>query len=307
MDLLRVYEPRPVERVVVLGMGLSIINWFNDLYNDPLLRKKCEVWTVNWGAVSYEHDLSFNCHSFNDPAYKANAKLVYQDYKKPLITLFAQEDMPNTYSFPLGQVLEELNCTYLMNGVAFITAYLALCQKKFGTLKLVRYYGCDYNYRVEGIRNQYEDGRACVEWWMGILHSMGVNVGCAETSQLIDTCHRIQHGMYGYGTEQPDIGVEELPGDRERVWLKGFTPRVDMERMEASIEEAQKNGHDGRAENPNLPGTQSGNGADHSSSERGEANGAVVGAQLSVPVHAQVRNVPNSAGGDNPPGVPAAW
>lgn len=218
----------PAEYVVILGMGMSIQQWFIELYENPEMRQKAKVWTVNWGALGFNCDLVFNCHNFNNEGYGENVRRMYDTPSvkdKPIITLFPQEDMPNTWAFPYGKAVAEFNTNYLENSVAY-----AICGAIMSGAKVIRLFGCDYNYMVPGMQNMYEHGRSCVEFWLGIAHARGINVGSATSSTLLDTCKRLQHGSYGFFDWQPQFEVT-VDGNVETMTFTGFRDPREEDRV----------------------------------------------------------------------------
>ena len=233
----RIYEPRDIigGTAVILGMGASNQQYWLELYQNPEMRSNSEVWTVNWGVLGFDHDLAFNCHNFFDKGYGDNVRTVYAHRKlqAPLVTLFAQEDMPYTHSFPYKQVVETFRVNYLENSVAYAVAYACLCKAKGFKIDKVRLFGCDYNYRVPGAENMYELGRCCVEFWIGIAHHMGIDIGSATISELLDTNKRLTHGAYGYYNWQPYFEVDDSE-NQPFLRLKGFN---DPRKVDAVIDE----------------------------------------------------------------------
>lgn len=238
----RIYEPREIKggRVIVLGMGLSIHQWFLHLYENPAVRSDSEVWTVNWGGLGFNYDVLFNSHNFFDQAYGENVRNMYRslDPTKPLVTLFAQPDMPASYSFPYQLVVDKFNTNYLENSVAYMVAYACLCHVSGHPVKSIHLFGCDYNYLLPGMGNMYELGRACVEFWIGIAHQLGIEVGAATNSMLLDTQKRKQVGSYGYHGWEPDFTVTRGEDDVEKLTCNGFRdPRVEDAVMNKLIED----------------------------------------------------------------------
>ena len=93
--------------------------------------------------------------------------------------------------YPIKEILEETNCHYLNNTVAYAIAFAFW--HKVGAIHL---FGIDFGYKG----NLYfaEAGRACCEYWLALCMKEGIEVGVAATSYLLDTAVPDDEKLYGY-------------------------------------------------------------------------------------------------------------
>lgn len=243
----RVARPSPLKRVTILGMGRSSFAWAAGSYNDPVLwdDPEHEVWAVNSAAFVFRHHKNFNMHDLDlVPEFQPGNKL--EKYRKqlqiaerPVITVRAVEDCPQTLEYPLSEVMETFGECYLRNTVSYMIAYGLLCGVEHFDLV-----GCDYDYvsgpKLEGQTKitSYENGRCNVEYWLGIarfykqggLH--GASYAVPAMSNLTDVATRQPEwpGLYGY-VIQPTLAIES----NKLVHTGWSNQPVEFEAIEASI------------------------------------------------------------------------
>lgn len=229
----KLWKPKPLEQVVILGMGLTAKDYTQFAYKySPWDEEGTEVWTLNAGAWTFHHDLAWNMHDLEelDRIEKRQFVKRYQKLRTPLVTVRHIPELPNSLEFPIAQVIEQFDDSYFANGVSYMIVGALLCG-----VKRIQLWGCDYSYPG---KDAYEAGRANVEYWLGVAkHKFRVEIGIPNSSQLMDMCYRGAQGrgaigygkVYGYFDRQPLFGLD---GDGLKV--SGFAPT--FEEVEREIE-----------------------------------------------------------------------
>lgn len=210
----RVWKPKPLDSVIILGMGHSLGDWFSDKYMDTHLGERAgeQIWTMNAGAFTLQHHVSFNMHDFEQATF-------LQDWYKPthgrpVVTCRAMPHISCTFEYPLAEVLDFVGDNYFMNTAAYMIVFALMCG-----VKRIRCFGMDYNYSQASKMTAYEAGRCSIEFWLGYARAKGVDVASAGSSTLMDVVDRLAHGIYGYGDCQPLLANNPRTG---RAYLAGF-------------------------------------------------------------------------------------
>ena len=111
--------------------------------------------------------------------------------KTPIYTCELDERVPSLIEYPLEEVVNDARCTYLNNTVAFAIAY-AYYQR----VGIINLFGIDFSYK--GNVHFAEQGRACCEYWIAKCVDIGIRVGVAPQSSLLDTDLPLKEKLYGY-------------------------------------------------------------------------------------------------------------
>ena len=181
--------------VAIVGMGKS---WFD--YN---LAKSHgshfdEVWAINAVASVIYHDRVF----MMDPASRfldtddaggqtnSMSKLL-TEHEGPIYTCELDDRCPGLVDYPIKEIVEQTNCYYLNNTVAYAIAFA--CWNEVANLKL---FGIDFSYK--GNLHFAEAGRACCEFWLSKCISEGMQIEVAHSSGLLDTDVPAEQKLYGY-------------------------------------------------------------------------------------------------------------
>lgn len=225
----RVFKPRPIETLFMLGMGHSLGDWFSDKYMDPQLGDRAgeQIWTMNAAAFTLHHHVSFNMHDFEQAAflqdwYKPN-------HPRPVVTCRAMPNMPFTYEYPLAEVMGFVGDNYFQNTAAYMIVLALMCG-----VKRIRCFGMDYNYSAASKMTAYEAGRCNIEWWLGYARARGVDIASAGSSTLLDTVDRLEHGIYGYGNCQPNVAVDRLTNKATLVSFDNHNPEYKFRPVDAT-------------------------------------------------------------------------
>ena len=181
--------------IAIVGLGKS---WFD--YN---LAKSHgvhfdEVWAINGvGSVIY-HDRVF----MMDPPSRfldtedaggqtdSMAKLL-KEHEGPIYTCELDDRCPGLVEYPIKEVIEDTNCYYLNNTVAYAIAFAY-----WNEVLNIKLFGVDFSYK--GNLHFAEAGRGCVEFWLSKCIEKNIQVEVASSSGLLDTDVPAEQKLYGY-------------------------------------------------------------------------------------------------------------
>lgn len=178
-----------------------------------------ETWVVNSLGGVLAHDRVFHMDDVAVQERRAEAGNGHvarmlewmRTHPGPIYTSIVREGYPGLVAYPLGDVLRSVGDRrpYFNNTTAYAVA-LAIHEGA----KDIALYGMDYTYAHRG---HAEEGRACVEYWVGQAVARGIRVRVASRSTLLDTCRSDDRRLYGYdGAEVkigPDYSVRLTPRD----------------------------------------------------------------------------------------------
>ena len=181
--------------VAIVGMGKS---WFD--YN---LAKSHgvhfdEVWAINGVASVIYHDRVF----MMDPPSRfldtddaggqtdSMAKLL-KEHEGPIYTCELDDRCPGLVEYPIKEVIEDTNCYYLNNTVAYAIAFAY-----WNEVSNIKLFGIDFSYK--GNLHFAEAGRGCVEFWLSKCIEKNIQVEVASSSGLLDTDVPAEQKLYGY-------------------------------------------------------------------------------------------------------------
>ena len=192
-----------------------------------------EVWAINAVGSVIFHDRTFMMDPVSrfldsDDAGGQTSGMteVLLNDDKPIYTCELDDRCTNLIEFPINEILEEFNCCYINNTVAYAVAF-ALWSK----VKTIKMFGIDFSYKNN--LHFAESGRACVEFWLCKAMHLGVEIEVAKSSALLDTNVIAEEKLYGYHRlDDPLVAM----GDG-----KGFmTSMKKSEAMEGHEEEIVK-------------------------------------------------------------------
>ena len=181
--------------IAIVGLGKS---WFD--YN---LAKSHgvhfdEVWAINGvGSVIY-HDRVF----MMDPPSRfldtedaggqtdSMAKLL-KEHEGPIYTCELDDRCPGLVEYPIKEVIEDTNCYYLNNTVAYAIAFAY-----WNEVSNIKLFGIDFSYK--GNLHFAEAGRGCVEFWLSKCIEKNIQIEVASSSGLLDTDVPAEQKLYGY-------------------------------------------------------------------------------------------------------------
>jgi len=215
----RVLQPYPLNRVTILGMGVSVYSWLTEMHKVHGKRVEGEeVWTINSGAFTFRGDLAFDMHEAGcstpdrDPFF-AQRREQYKKENVQVVLPKADPNIPLSYTYPLKQVVEAYDDSYYDNSVNYMLAFAFLCEPKEICL-----YGVDYNYTAGAKVHGYEHGRCSTEYWIGRGRQKGIHFTVSPVTTLLEANTRFKSGkIYGYARKP----IWSSTGDK--LTLGGFS------------------------------------------------------------------------------------
>ena len=199
------------KKIALIGLGASQIDYVIGVENSKTWD---EVWVVNSALSVFECDRVF----MMDPASRyldtedaGNQTEVMRrllpTFTKPIYSCELDERVPSIVEFPLAEVIKDQRCAYMNTTVAYALAFAAY--NKIGHLDL---FGMDFSYKHN--LHFAEAGRACLEFWICKLISMGITVGVSPRSSLLDQNVEIEDRLYGYHRlPNPKIAMPDPQGN----------------------------------------------------------------------------------------------
>lgn len=167
-----------------------------------------EVWAVNTAIRWLRHDLAWIMDDMLEYAthFPAYGELMRQA-DRPIITSVAYPEFPKAIAYPLEAILNSgITRYYFNNSLPYMLAYANM-------LRVAQLYLFGADYTFPGVKAR-EDGRGCVEYWIGWAEAQGMEVGIAANSTLCDTAKGLC--FYGY-LRQPVITMHDGPGTIDRI------------------------------------------------------------------------------------------
>ena len=222
-----------LKKVAIVALGPSSQHYIQmvDAAGD---RKKLfdETWTFNTYASLIESDRIFHMDDFKVQEARAvkNERVAgmleaLKRYKNPIYTSFPEPEYPTSEAYPIKEVIEAFGSMYFTSTPPYALAYAMLRR-----VEEVAIFGADYTYPgVAGC----EDGRACLEYWIGRAQQMGMRVLVSERSTLLGQRERSNFSSIPmYGFDRVQVGLIE---DGENRYKLRFTPKALP-----SVEEIEK-------------------------------------------------------------------
>ena len=114
-----------------------------------------------------------------------------KEHQGPRYTCELDDRCPGLVEYPIKEVIEDANCYYLNNTVAYAIAFAY-----WNEVSNIKLFGVDFSY--QGNLHFAEAGRGCVEFWLSKCISAGMQVEVAHTSGLLDTDVPAEQKLYGY-------------------------------------------------------------------------------------------------------------
>lgn len=214
------------EHVVILGLGPSL-----ECYVDVVKRIgnrrwfADEVWGINAAANVIECDRVFHMDDVRIQEIRAaaapesNIAAMLEWLKAhpgPVYTSRAHPDYPGLVDYPLADVMNACGGLAYFNGTSAYAVAFAL----FLGVKKLTLFGCDFSYANS---HQAEQGRGCVEFYLGMFRARGGLIGLPNTTSLLDAVATNGQRLYGYDTL--DVAIEHDAA--EKIVLQ-FTPRETL-------------------------------------------------------------------------------
>lgn len=209
------------ESVAILGLGPSVSQYL-EISKRAGGRHVDEVWGINALGDVFQCDRIFHMDDVRIQELRAAerpesniARMLewLRRHPGPIYTSRVHEAYPGLVPFPLADVVGQFGQAYFNSTAAYAIAFAV----HLG-VKRLEVYGFDFTYPNA---HHAEKGRACVEFWLGIAVSRGIDVKVPHVSSLLDACAPHER-LYGYDTV--DVKFEH-DGDQLRVH---FTPKAEI-------------------------------------------------------------------------------
>lgn len=145
----------------------------------------------------------------------------------PVYTSIPRPGYPGLVAFPLEDVL---NAKHDGNGGAPYfnsTAAYAVAYAVHIGVKKISLFGIDYTLPNA---HKAEQGRACVEFWLGIAAARGIEITVPEQSSLLDACAPEAERLYGYDCADVFLDTPENGGVKVRFEEKPAPSAAEVER-----------------------------------------------------------------------------
>ncbi len=208
--------------IAILGLGPSVRQYLELVKRMGGRRAYCdEVWGINSLGDVFACDRVIHMDDVRVQEIRAAAKPDsniarmldwMRGHPGPIVTSRKHPGYPGLVEFPLAEVLTAHPTAYFNSTAAYAVA-LAIHE---GASK-ISLFGCDFTY--ENVHDA-EKGRACVEFWLGIAASRGIELAMPKTTSLMDACNSQAERFYGYdcvelGFERSAGGVSVTFAERE--------------------------------------------------------------------------------------------
>lgn len=185
-----------------------------------------EVWGINVIGSVYVCDRVFMMDSFKClDSIKGTAVFsdtAHSGYKKwlkectvPVYSSDLDPDYPCIVEYPLEDVINTVGAAYFTNTIPYAIAFAL----HLG-VEEISLFGCDYNYTDPAAA--YEEGRSCLEFWLGYATAKGVKISVAEHSTLLETCREPMRRLYGF-----HYPLDIVPGDDGKVKVVRHKEQAD--------------------------------------------------------------------------------
>jgi len=227
--------PAP-DHVVILGLGPSI-----HTYTDHVMRLggrhrfADEAWAINALGNVLQCDRVFHMDQVEVQEIRAAARpdsniAVMVEWLKrhpgPIYTSIKKEGYPGLVELPIEDMINTLGFAYFNGTAAYAVAYAI-----YIGVKKISLFGIDFT-----LPNAHhaEQGRACVEFWLGVAVARGIELGMSEKTSLMDTIHDPKDDneirLYGYDTVK--VTVERVNGSA-RLSFKEREAKPTADEIEA--------------------------------------------------------------------------
>ena len=212
--------------VSIIGLGPSAGAYFDLVKRLGGSSAYCdEVWGINAIGDTLRCDRIFHMDDMRVQEARAAANpdgniaaMVrwLQRHPGPVITSVPR--YPGHIAFPLEEVLaagyDTGGAPYFNSTAAYAVAYAI----HIGVTH-ISLFGIDYTLPN---RHEAEQGRACVEFWLGIAAANGIIITVPEQTSLLDACAPDRERLYGY--DCVDVTLSESGGGLKVVMTDRPTP-----------------------------------------------------------------------------------
>lgn len=229
-------QPAPAH-VSIVGLGPSCAAFFELAKGLGGASAYCdEVWGINAIGDVLRCDRIFHMDDLKVQEARAKerpgsniAAMVkwLKTHPGPVYTSIPRDGYPGLVPFPLEEVL---NAGHDSNGGAPYfnsTAAYAVAYAVHIGVKRISLFGIDYTLPNA---HKAEQGRACVEFWLGIAAARGIAITVPEQSSLLDACAPEAERLYGYDCADVFLDPREDGGVKVRMVEKTPPAAAEIER-----------------------------------------------------------------------------
>lgn len=211
--------------IAILGLGLSLRTFVNAAKGLGGRAKVAdEIWTINALGDLFQCDRVFHMDDVRiqeirakaDPDGNIAAMLAWlKSHPGPVYTSQPHPDYPGLVKYPLAAVLNSCDGQQYMNS----TAAHAIAYAVHLGVKKIMCFGMDFT-----LPNSHhaEQGRACVEFWLGFARARGIDIRVPKESSLLDACEPWERRIYGY--DAVHLKIKGAPGN----YRTSMRPRKDL-------------------------------------------------------------------------------
>lgn len=203
-----------IERLAIVALGPTSLNYIQEV-DHAGDRKKLfdETWTFNSYASVIESDRLFHMDDVRIQQRRgaagnhrvANMLEAMKRYQGPIYTSFPESEYPTMEPFPLDQVAQKFDTLYFSTTPPYALAYAGLLE-----VPEIYLYGCDYTW--PGVAGA-ESGRACMEFWVGLLKGRGHRISIHPQSSLCNARTQTHDNVQLYGYDRVKMSLQEVePG-----------------------------------------------------------------------------------------------
>lgn len=228
-------KPVP-DHVSIVGLGPSCATFFELAKGLGGASAYCdEVWGINAIGDVIRCDRIFHMDDMLVQEARAKerpgsniAAMVrwLKEHPGPVYTSIPRPGYPGMVAFPLEEVL---NGGYDSNGGAPYfnsTAAYAVAYAVHIGVKKISLFGIDYTLPNA---HKAEQGRACVEFWLGIAAARGIAITVPEQSSLLDACAPDAERLYGYDCADVFLDARDDGGVAVRMIEKAPPSAAEIE------------------------------------------------------------------------------
>lgn len=225
------------EHVAIIGLGPSCAAFFELAKGLGGASAYCdEVWGINaigdvlrCDRIFHMDDVLVQEARAKERPFSNIAAMVkwLKTHPGPVYTSIPRPGYPGMVAFPLEDVL---NAGHDSNGGAPYfnsTAAYAVAYAVHIGVKRISLFGIDYTLPNA---HKAEQGRACVEFWLGIAAARGIAITVPEQSSLLDACAPEPERLYGYDCADVFLDSREDGGVKVRLEPKPVPTAAEIER-----------------------------------------------------------------------------
>jgi hypothetical protein len=195
-----------------------------------------EVWAINAVASVIFHDRVFMLDpasrflDSDDAGGQTEAmRKVLTNHTGPIYTCELDKRCPGLVEYPIDKVMQAGKSSYLNNTVAYAVAFAYMCK-----VAKISLFGVDYSYK--GNLHFAEQGRGCVEYWLGKHMERGGEVVIGSTSSLLDSNECAEDKLYGYHRlDDPLVVLQNAEGKlismKASEYKQRLTPQPEAQKF----------------------------------------------------------------------------